>query len=46
MIVTAGSKWKTVVENSATSRMPMTNSGSPASASSTVWMIVSGRRRR
>ncbi len=30
--VTAGSQWNTLVENSATSRMPVTNSGSPASA--------------
>ena len=44
--VTAGSQWNTVVENSAMSRMPITNSGSPARPSSTVWMIVSPRRRR
>ncbi len=46
MIVTAGSQWKTVVEKMATSRMPITNSGSAASISRMVWMIVSGRRRR
>ena len=46
VIVTAGSQWKTVVEKMATSRMPVTNSGSAASMSSRVWMIVSGRRRR
>ena len=45
-MVTAGKMWNTEVEKSATSRMPITNSGTPASASRIVWMTVSGRRRR
>ena len=45
-MVTAGKMWKTEVEKRATSRMPVTNSGTPASASRIVWITVSGRRRR
>ncbi len=45
-MVTAGKIVNTEVEKSATSRMPVTNSGTPASARSTVWMTVSGRLRR
>ena len=39
-------EWNTEVEKTATSRMPVTNSGTPASASRIVWMTVSGRLRR
>ncbi len=45
-IVTAGSTWNTVVENSATSRMPTTNSGSPARVIMTTWMTPSVRLPR
>src|ERR1700712_3045902 len=46
LIVTAGNQWKTEVEKTDTSRMPVTNSGTPASASRIVWITVSGRLRR
>ena len=45
-MVTAGSTCSTVVENRATSRMPTTNSGSPARVIMMIWMTLSVRLPR
>jgi hypothetical protein len=45
-MVTAGSTCSRVVENNATSRMPTTNSGRPASTIMMIWMTPSVRLPR